>query len=86
MTGVQTCALPICTYATFVQIANQGSTGVKVKLNGNASAIFDLGGQETQVFNQGDLAISKLEFANTVSGGSATDIQVLLSVQTSCKS
>jgi hypothetical protein len=68
--------------ALFVQIANQGSTAVKVRLNGNANAIFDLAGSETQVFNHGDLSITKLEFANTVSGGSATTIQVLASVLT----
>jgi hypothetical protein len=73
-------------FAVFVQIANQGSTPVKVRLNGSANAIFDLGASETQVFNSGDLSITMLEFANTVSGGSETDIQVLVSVRTVCQS
>jgi hypothetical protein len=73
-------------FAVFVQIANQGSTAVKVRLNGVATAIFDLGAGETQVFNHGDLSITKLEFANTVSGGSTTAVQVLASVKSSCNS
>lgn len=73
-------------HAVFVQIANQGSTAVKVRLNGVADAIFDLGGQETQVFNNGDLSITKLEFANTVSGGSDSNVQVLVSVKSVCNS
>lgn len=73
-------------YAAFVQIANQSSTGVKVRLNGVTNAIFDLGGQETQVFNSGDLSITKLEFANTVSGGSSSTVQVLVSVRSVCNS
>jgi hypothetical protein len=73
-------------YAVFVQIANQGSTAVKVRLNGTANAIFDLGAGETQVFNHGDLSISKLELANTVSGGSTTAVQVLVSVKSVCNS
>lgn len=73
-------------YAVFVQIANQGSTAVKVRLNGVTDAIFDLGASETQVFNSGDLSITKLEFANTVSGGSTTAVQVLVSVRSVCNS
>lgn len=73
-------------FAVFVQIANNGSTAVKVRLNGVADAIFDLGASETQVFNHGDLSISKLEFANTVSGGSSSAVQVLVSVKSVCNS
>lgn len=68
-------------HAVFVQIANQGSTAVRVRINGVADAIFDLAASETQVFNSGDLAVTKLEFLNVVSGGSDSDIQVLLSVK-----
>lgn len=68
-------------FAVFVQIANQGSTAVRVRINGVADAIFDLGASETQVFNSGDLSVTKLEFLNVVSGGSDSDIQVLLSVK-----
>lgn len=73
-------------FAVFVQIANQGSTAVKVRLNGTANAIFDLGAGETQVFNHGDLSVTKLEFANTVSGGGTTAVQVLVSVKSVCNS
>jgi hypothetical protein len=73
-------------YAVFVQIANQSATAVKVRLNGVTDAIFDLSGLETQVFNSGDLSITKLEFANTVSGGSTSAIQVLVSVKSVCNS
>jgi len=73
-------------YALFVQITNQGSTSVKVRLNGSSNAIFDLAGNETQVFNHGDLNVTKLEFANTLSGGSDTTIQVIVSVRSVCKS
>jgi hypothetical protein len=73
-------------FAVFVQIANNGSTAVKVRLNGVANAVFDLGASETQVFNHGDLSISKLEFANTVSGGGTSAVQVLVSVKSVCNS
>lgn len=73
-------------HAIFVQIANQGSTGVRVRLNGVADAVFDLGASETQVFNSGDISVTKLEFLNTVSGGADSDIQVLLSVRSACNS
>ena len=73
-------------FAVFVQIANQGGTAVKVRLNGTANAIFDLGAGETQVFNHGDLSVTKLEFANTVSGGATTAVQVLVSVKSVCNS
>lgn len=68
-------------HAVFVQISNNGGTAVKVRLNGTANAIFDLGASETQVFNNGDLSVTKLEFANTVSGGSSSAVQVLVSVK-----
>lgn len=73
-------------HAVFVQIANQGSTAVRVRVNGVADAIFDLGSSETQVFNSGDLSVTKLEFLNAVSGGADADIQVLLSVKSVCNS
>lgn len=69
-------------HAVFVQIANQGSTAVRVRLNGVTNAVFDLAASETQVFNSGDLAVTKIEFINVVSGGAASDVQVIAS----CKS
>ena len=73
-------------YAVFVQIANQGSTAVKVQLNGTSTAIFDLGAGETQVFNSGDLTVSSVAFANTVSGGATSACQVLCSIKSQCNS
>lgn len=73
-------------HAVFVQIANQGSTAVRVRVNGTADAVFDLGASETQVFNSGDLSVTKLEFINAVSGGADADVQVLLSVKSVCNS
>lgn len=73
-------------YAVFVQIANQGSTAVRVRLNGVTDAVFDLAASETQVFNSGDLQVSKLEFVNNVSGGTTADVQVLLSIRSVCNS
>jgi len=73
-------------YANFVQITNQGSSSVRVRLNGIAGATFELGGSETQVFNAGDLLVTKLAFINNVSGGSASDIQVLCSIKNNCLS
>ena len=69
-------------YAVFVQVTNGGGTAVKCELNGNSSAIFDLSAGETQVFNTGDLTISSLAFANTVSGGSSSAVQILASLHT----
>jgi len=73
-------------YAVFVQIANQSSTAVKVQLNGMSTAIFDLGAGETQVFNSGELSVTKIQFANSVSGGSTATVQVLVSVKSVCNS
>jgi hypothetical protein len=71
-------------YATFVQITNYGtldSQDIKVQLNGSTSAVFNLKAGDTQVFNMGDLQISKLAF----DGGTAdTDIQIVLSLTTQC--
>lgn len=73
-------------HAVFAQIANQSATAVRVRVNGATDAVFDLGGSETQVFNSGDLSITKLEFLNAVSGGSDADVQVLLSIKSVCNS
>lgn len=73
-------------YATFAQIANQGSTAVRVRVNGVSDAVFDLATSETQTFNSGELAITKLEFMNIVSGGTTSDVQVLLAVKSVCNS
>lgn len=75
-------------YAKFVQITNYGSTSpdedIKIQLNGSTSAVLNLKAGDTQVFNAGDLLISKLAFQG--SGVSDTDIQVVLSVKVQCLS
>lgn len=71
-------------YATFVQITNNGTTAyqdIKVQLNGSSSAVFALKAGETQVFNTGDLSISQLAFQG---GTDDTTIQVVLSLTTQC--
>lgn len=71
--------------ANFVQINNTAGGGdVRVKLNGLAGAIFDLNAGDTQVFNYGDLAVTKLNFDNT--SGSNADVQVIVSIKSTCQS
>lgn len=69
--------------AVFVQIQNtDSSNAVKVKLNGSTSAILTLQANSTQIFNSGDLVISKIEFDNSFSGAAQVDyVEVLLSVK-----
>ena len=70
--------------ATFCQITHNGTAGqiTKVKLNGSANAIFDLNYGDTQVFDKGDIAISKIEFDRTASGQTGNlDIQVILGIK-----
>ncbi len=73
--------------ATFVQIENQSSEAIKVRLNSATTAIFDLAGDTTQIFNSGDMTITKLEFDHTASGA-ASDVlvQVIASVRSVCNS
>ena len=69
--------------AVFCQISNSDSThNCHVRLNGSTDAVITLSHGETQVFNSGDLAISKIEFDNSASGASNVDaVEVLLSVR-----
>lgn len=69
-------------HAVFAQLTNMGSNGtIRVRLNGLATAIFDISQGDTQVFNAGDLSLSMIEFENTVSGSATVEIQVILSVK-----
>lgn len=71
--------------ANFVQITNVAGGGdIRVKLNGMTGAIFDLAAGDTQVFNYGDLAVTKLNFDNS-SGTNAT-VQVIVAVKSGCQS
>lgn len=69
------------THAVFVQIENQGAVAVRVRLNASATAVFDLAAGDTQVFDQGDMSITKIEFINAVSGGAQADVQVIASLK-----
>lgn len=70
-------------YADFCQITT--STNVcKCKINGSSSAIFDLSTSVVQVFNPGDIRITKLEFQNTSGGNSV--VQIVAGVQVASNS
>jgi len=73
--------------ATFAQITNQdASQDVTVRLNGIADSVFDLPADTTQVFNAGDLLITLIEIDNSLSGASDADIQILVSIRSTCTS
>lgn len=67
--------------AVSASIENMSAQAVKVKMNGLATAIFDLSANETKSFNLGDAAISRLEFNNTSSGATTATIQVILTLR-----
>lgn len=67
--------------AVSASIENQSAQAVKVKMNGLATAIFDLAANETKSFNLGDAVISRLEFNNTTSGATTAIVQVILTIR-----
>lgn len=73
-------------FAKFVQITNNGTLAtqdITVQLNGSATAVFTLAAGDTQVFNAGDLSVTKLAF----DGGTAnTTLQIILSISVECVS
>ena len=71
--------------ANFIQIHNlSGGGNVKVRLNGTANAVFDLDAGNTQIFNYGDLTVTKLEFHNE--SGDNSVVQTIVSIRTVPKS
>lgn len=65
--------------AKFVQIQVIANATVKVKLNNDSGAVLIIDGPATQIFNPGDIRVTRLAFDNqTSSGGASTDIQVVL--------
>lgn len=66
-------------YAVFAQLKNTSSGNVSVKLNGLSTAVFTLEGNSTQIFNNGDLTLTSIAFAN--SSGGAVNVEVILSVK-----
>jgi hypothetical protein len=68
--------------AVFVQIQNTDSASVQVILNGSADATFTLDGSSTQIFNSGDIVVTKIGFDNSASGAGAVDaVEVILSIK-----
>lgn len=69
--------------ATFVQLQNVDSShDITVRLNGSTDAVFTLRRSTTQVFNEGDLSITKIEFDNSASGaGTVNAVDVILGVR-----
>ncbi len=66
-------------YATFCQITP--TVACRMKINGSANAIISLAANSTQIFNPGDLTISKLEFDNSASGASTGTVSILVSTR-----
>lgn len=75
-------------YATFAQITNShASQDIQVRLNGATTAVFTLEHASTQVFNAGDLSISKIEVDNSTSGAiGPVGVEIILSVRSVCNS
>jgi hypothetical protein len=66
-------------FASFIQITNNGADDVVCELNGLPSAHLTIGSTSTQTFNHGDLQITSLGFSAAV-GGSAS-IQIIAGVK-----
>ncbi len=84
LTGGTTYAANVCdvlgdtgSYALFAQITPTVACKVKI----NDTAIVNLSANTTQVFNHGDLVISKLSFDNSASGASTGTVEVVLGVK-----
>jgi hypothetical protein len=68
--------------ANFVQITNNGSASVDIKLNGSNDAVFALDKSSTQVFNNGDVQVSSIAFSAATAA--AASIQIIAGVHISC--
>lgn len=66
-------------YATFCQVTP--TVACQMRLNGNVNAIMTLAAHTTQIFNPGDMTISKLEFDNSASGASTGAVQIIISTR-----
>ena len=73
-------------YAVFAQITNNsGGQDLRMMINGSTNAVMDLPADSTQVFNAGDLSISKIQFSNAASGTvHDCPVQVVLSIRSAC--
>jgi len=72
--------------AIFVEMTNNGTLAtqdINVQLNGSATAVMTLKAGDTQIFNSGDLSVTKLAF---MGGVAPTTLQIILSVNVVCNS
>lgn len=69
-------------FASFVQITNNGGADVVCELNGLSSAHLTIATGNTQTFNNGDLQITSLGFSAASDG--ATSIQIIAGVKSLC--
>jgi hypothetical protein len=72
--------------AVFTQITNNGAGSVQVRLNGLSGATFTLGAGDTQIFNNGDLSVTKIQIDNSASGATDADVDILASIRSVCSS
>ncbi len=72
-------------YAVYTQITNSGTVDLLVRINGASTSVFTLAHGDTQVYNHGDLLISKIEFGNA-SGSTIGAVQIQASVRTTVSS
>ena len=77
-------------YASFVQLTNasdaSSGTNITIILNGSATASFTLEKGTTQVFNAGDLMISRIDVVNTASGAGVVPLEVMCAIKSTCNS
>lgn len=71
-------------FASFIQISNNGGADVVCELNGLPSAHLTIANGSTQTFNNGDLQITSLGFSAASSG--STSIQIIAGVKSICYS
>jgi hypothetical protein len=72
--------------AVFTQITNNAGAGSYITARINGTALLQIGGATTQVFDTGDLAITKLEFDNSASGGGNAAVTIFMSIQQQAQS
>jgi hypothetical protein len=73
-------------HAVFTQIINNGTGSVQIRLNGLTGATFTLGGGDQQVYNNGDLVVTRIQVDNSASGAADADVDIQLSLRSVCES
>jgi hypothetical protein len=71
-------------FALFAQITNRGDEAVRVRINGLDSAVIDLPGGSTQVFNVGEMTIALVEVENP--SGKSVEVQMVVSIRVAATS